>query len=134
MSCGSSSLKTPHSRISRAMSWLYCPPKSSTRTSSCRWSAGPVAAGPPILRATASSSDGAPRGATRGSASAVLRSGTWIRAASFSVEGAGPSVIRDGDPDVDGGATVRTHADRLLALQLLALGHQCRGDHHLGAV
>src|SRR5689334_15867290 len=33
-SWGSSSEKTPHSRMRRAISWEYCPPKSSTRTSS----------------------------------------------------------------------------------------------------
>ena len=32
---GSSSLNTPHSRTRRAISWLYWPPKSRTRTSSC---------------------------------------------------------------------------------------------------
>ncbi len=31
----SSSLNTPHSRTRRAISWLYWPPKSRTRTSSC---------------------------------------------------------------------------------------------------
>ena len=35
VSCGSSSEKTPHSRIRRAISCEYWPPKSSTRTSSC---------------------------------------------------------------------------------------------------
>src|SRR3954468_14328899 len=34
MSCGSSSEKTPHSLIRRAISCEYCPPKSSTKTSS----------------------------------------------------------------------------------------------------
>ena len=33
-SCGSSSEKTPHSRMRRAISWEYWPPKSSTSTSS----------------------------------------------------------------------------------------------------
>src|SRR5215213_7907535 len=34
MPCGNSSEKTPHSRIRRAISWEYWPPKSSTSTSS----------------------------------------------------------------------------------------------------
>ena len=34
VSCGSSSANTPHSRIRRAISWEYCPPKSRTSTSS----------------------------------------------------------------------------------------------------
>ncbi len=43
--------------------------ESQTGTTPAARPAGPDAAGPPILRATASSSDGAPRGATRGTAS-----------------------------------------------------------------
>src|SRR5213593_2924101 len=44
------------------------------------------------------------------------------------------SVIADGNPLSDRGATVGAHAHRLLALQLLALGLDRRGDHHLGAL
>src|SRR3954451_19859958 len=42
------------------------------------------------------------------------------------------SVIRNGDSGGDRGAAVGTHADRLLVLELLALAHQRRSDHHLG--
>jgi hypothetical protein len=42
--CGSSSLKTPHSRTRRAMSCEYWPPKSRTSTSSCRTAPASAAA------------------------------------------------------------------------------------------
>src|SRR3954471_1297473 len=116
MSCGSSSLKTPHSRIRRAISWLYWPPKSSTRTSSVAWAGA-------VLSTSTSS----------GSAPGTLRSGTWTREL-WSGAALAASVIADGDRGGDRGAPVRAHADRLLALELLALGHQGRCDHHLGAV
>src|SRR5204862_2876412 len=41
------------------------------------------------------------------------------------------SVIRDGDSRGDGRAAVRAHADRLVALELLALGLERGGNHHL---
>src|SRR4051794_17556225 len=116
VSCGSSSLKTPHSRIRRAISCEYWPPKSSTRTSSVAWAGA-------VLSTSTSS----------GSAPGTLRSGTWTREL-WSDAAPAASVIADGDRGGDRGAPVRAHADRLLALELLALGHQGRCDHHLGAV
>src|SRR4051794_4262579 len=100
-SCGRSSANTPHSRIRRAMSCEYCPPKSRTRTSSrgAPAPAGAWASPPPAL-------------------------GVAARA----------SVIRYGYGLCHHGPAVRTHADRLLALELLALGLERRGDHDLGAL
>src|ERR671919_1099675 len=100
--CGSSSANTPHSRMRRAISCEYCPPKSRTRTSSV------------------TGSDRAGAGRTSSSASAE---GARTR-----------SVIRDGYPCGHGGAAVRAHADRLLALKLLALALQRGRHHHLGAL
>src|SRR5215211_5874162 len=117
MSCGRSSLKTPHSRIRRAISWEYWPPKSRTRTSSVAWAGANFS--------TSRSS---------GSAPGTLRSGTWTRPGFFLVAALAASVIADCDRDVDGRATVRPHPDCLLALELLALGLEGRCDHHLGAV
>ena len=45
-----------------------------------------------------------------------------------------PQSSETATPLDDGGLAVRAHADRLLALELLALGLQRRRDHHLGAV
>src|SRR4051794_11077072 len=117
MSCGSSSLKTPHSRMRRAISCEYWPPKSRTRTSSVAW-------------------DGAVPSTSRSSGSepGTVRSGTWTRAWVSSEAAEAASVIRDGDRRGHRGAPVGAHADRLLALELLALGHQGGRDHHLGAV
>src|SRR5829696_1539867 len=83
---GSSSEKTPHSRMRRAMSWEYWPPKSRTSTSSEAW-AGAI--------------------------------------------GAPASVVGDSNTGGDRRAPVGAHADRLLVLELLALAHQRRCDHHL---
>src|SRR3954471_13020210 len=117
MSCGSSSLKTPHSRIRRAISWEYWPPKSRTSTSSVAWDG--------VVPSTSRSS---------GSAPGTLRSGTWTRAWVSSEAALAASVIADGDPYRHLGASIGAHPDRLLALELLALRHQGRRDHHLGAV
>src|SRR5215813_13568147 len=116
MSCGSSSLKTPHSRIRRAISCEYWPPKSRTRTSS------DAVAGADLETSTSSGSDpGTVRSGTR------TRDG-WSEAAEAA------SVIRDSDSDFDRSPAIRAHAHGLLALELLALGHQRWGDHHLGPV
>src|SRR4029077_8992171 len=117
MSCGRSSLKTPHSRMRRAISCEYWPPKWSTRTSSVAWAGA-------VLSTSRSS----------GSAPGTDRSGTWTRAWVSSEAAFAASVIRDADCRGDRGAPVGAHADRLLALELLALGHQGGRDHHLGAV
>src|SRR5918992_1151263 len=103
--CGSSSENTPHSRTRRAISCEYWPPKSSTSTSSCA-----------TARSSASSSTGwsattpdpCPR-VTRSSAAVSVR-------------------------DKRDRPARRRHADVLLALELLALGLERRGDHQLGPV
>src|ERR1700742_693031 len=97
---GSSSANTPHSRIRRAISCEYCPPKSRTSTSS-----------------TARGSGSSPPGSTISCSSALA---------------ATPSVIADGDSRGHGRSPVRPHPDALLVLELLALAHQRRRDHHLG--
>ena len=74
----------------------------------------------------------------RGSRLRRLRLGAWTIRSDVDPrvrrrpDGAAASVIRDGDPGGDRGAPVRAHADRLLVLELLALAHQRRRDHHLG--
>src|SRR5204863_2330321 len=93
------------------------PPKSRTRTSS-------VACDGAIPSTSTSS----------GSAPETLRSGTWTRAWVSSEAALAASVIRDRDPHCDRGSSIGAHADRLLALELLALRHQRRGNHHLRAV
>src|ERR1700709_1304468 len=85
---GKSSAKTPHSRMRRAISWEYCPPKSRTSTSSANLGAGAVEAP--------------------------------------------ASVVGDSNTGRDRCAPVGAHPHRLLVLQLLALAHQGRRDHHLG--
>src|SRR5262245_11686362 len=110
VSWGSSSAYTPHSRMRRAISCEYCPPKSRTRISSC------AVSGAGTLRASSET------GSEPGTASAAS---TGIGA---------PSVIRDCDPRGDSGVAVGAHADRLLALELLALGLKRGRDHHLGAL
>src|SRR3954451_9798239 len=93
-SCRSSSENTPHSRIRRAISCEYCPPKSSTSTSS-------VVAG----------RSGA---ATEGVAALLL--------------------IQLVHRCCDLRLAVGAHAHVLLALELLALAHEGRRDHHLRTV
>src|SRR3954470_16923332 len=110
--CGSSSLKTPHSRTRRAISCEYWPPKSSTRTSSERVAAAPAAGGRGVVRASATRSL-LPDERRRGHAAAVV----------------GDRLHRHGSGR-GGGA----HADRLIALELLALRLERRRDHDLGAV
>src|SRR5919106_4168761 len=112
-SWGSSSAYTPQSRIRRAISWEYWPPKSSTSTSSCAVSGAGTS--------TVSSATGSLPGRAR---AAVSVAGT----------AASRSVIADGYPRGDRGAAVGAHADLLLALKLLALGLKRGGDHHLGAL
>src|SRR4051795_9155809 len=102
--CGSSSLNTPHSRTRRAISCEYCPPKSRTSTSSCA-----------TPRSTASASTG--------------WSATTGPALSGEAVGARVSVC-----DKRHRSAARRHADLLLALELLALRLQRRGDHQLGPV
>src|SRR5215213_2633153 len=115
---GSISANTPHSRIRRAISWLYWPPKSRTSTSSSVASrpAGPVTAGdPPSLPVAKASSGMVPP--------------TVPPAGEAASEGL---VIRYGNSGRDSRTAVRPHSDRLLILQLLALAHQGGSDHHLG--
>src|SRR5919204_553997 len=113
VSCGRSSANTPHSRIRRAMSCEYCPPKSKTTTPS---------------RGTGGARPGRrERGVlgTRATEDAAWR---------CLCPRASASVIRDGYRLGDRGATVRAHPDRLLALELLPLGLEGRRHHHLRAL
>src|SRR5215217_1126042 len=108
--CGRSSAKTPHSRIRRAMSCEYWPPKSRTSTSS---------------RAVS--------GAWTSAASDETASDPVTPLAAVGVAGtAAPSVIADGYSRRHRGPPVGSHADGLLALELLALRLECRRHHHLG--
>src|SRR5919198_5672867 len=110
--CGSSSAKTPHSRIRRAMSCEYWPPKSRTSASSC-----------------------AVPGAWTSAASDETASVPVTPLAAVGVAGtAAPSVIRNRYSRGNGRSPVGAHAHRLLALELLALGLEGRSDHHLGAL
>src|SRR5215217_3282563 len=104
--CGSSSENTPHSRTRRAISCEYWPPKSSTRTSSCA-----------TARSSASSSTGC-------SATTPEPWPADKRSSRVSVS------VRDKRHR----SAARGHADRLLALQLLALRLQRRRDHQLGPI
>src|SRR3954467_10949542 len=98
--CGSSSLKTPHSRTRRAISCEYWPPKSRTSTSSERVAAAPAAGGRGVVRASA----------TRGLLPDERRR---VYAA---------AVVGDRLGDRGRGSRARgAHADRLVALELLAL-------------
>src|SRR6185312_12717921 len=103
--CGSSSLNTPHSRTRRAISCEYWPPKSRTSTSSCA-----------TARSSASSSTGW--------SAATAEPGPCDTRSSWTV-----SVC-----DKRHRSAARRHADLLLALELLALRLQRRGDHQLGPV
>src|SRR5438045_4061609 len=115
VSCGSSSANTPHSRIRRAMSCEYCPPKSSTSTSSRpRAAPGGVLGRSRAERATLPASL---PGAARASRAAARA-----------------SVIRYRYRLGHRGAAVRAHADRLLSLELLAFSLKRRSHHHLGAL
>src|SRR5688572_20634826 len=124
MSWGRSSLNTPSSRIRRAISCEYWPPKSRTRTSSA---------------AAATSGAVASVATISGSAPGTLLSGTWTLsvtvgscvAASAAAE---RLLIRGENSRFDVGLAVRAHPHVLLLLELLALGLQRRRDHHLGAV
>src|SRR5215213_3367304 len=108
--CGSSSEKTPHSRTRRAMSCEYWPPKSRTSTSS---------------RAVS--------GAWTSAASDETASVPVTPLAAVGVAGtAAPSVIADGYSRRHRGPPVGSHADGLLALELLALRLEGRRHHHLG--
>src|SRR5829696_2203072 len=110
--CGSSSLKTPHSRTRRAISCEYWPPKSRTRTSSERVALAPVAGS---------------RGVTRASGKRLLPDERR--------RGDAAAVVGDGLRHWRGGGGRRgAHADRLRLLKLLALRLERRGDHDLGAV
>src|SRR3954467_6463395 len=98
--CGRSSLKNPHSRTRRAISCEYWPPKSRTSTSSERVAAAPAAGGRGVVRASA----------TRGLLPDERRRGPAAAVVGYRL-GHG---CRHGRA---GGA----HADRLVALELLAL-------------
>src|SRR4051812_31393766 len=111
--CGSSSLKTPHSRTRRAISWEYWPPKSRTSTSSERVAEAPAAGGRGVVSASATRRL-LPDERRRSHAAAVV--GDRVRDRSRS------------------GRTRCAHADRLVALELLALRLQRRRDHDLCAV
>src|SRR3954449_13560626 len=99
--CGSSSLKTPHSRTRRAISWEYWPPKSRTSTSSERVAAAPAAGGRGVVRASAT---------------------PGLLPADEGRGGYAPAVFGDrlGHRPCDRSAR-GPHADRLIALELLAL-------------
>src|SRR5918992_6233891 len=141
-SCGKSSANTPHSRTRRAISCEYCPPKSSTRTSSCP--AWPSTAAD--LRPAASSVARVP--STRRS---LRPCRTWSSLVESRRSIADERRVGGGGDDVVGrgrGAAVhhaarsggglgrrnRSHAYGLVALELLALGLERGGHHHLGAV
>src|SRR5215218_259787 len=110
--CGSSSANTPHSRIRRAISCEYCPPKSRTNTSS--WAVS---------------------GARTSMASPETVSVPVTPLAAVGVAGtAAPSVIADCYSRRHSSPAVGAHAHGLLALELLALGLERRRDHHLGAL
>src|SRR5919199_1163304 len=111
--CGRSSLNTPHSRTRRAISCEYWPPKSRTRTSSERVAAAPAAGRRGVV--SASGKRLLPADERRLRDAAAVRDVVRAR--------------RGG-----GGGPPGAHADRLVALELLALGLERRGDHHLGAV
>src|SRR5215211_8779046 len=113
VSCGSISAKTPQSRIRRAINWEYCPPKSRTSTSS-RSAATARSSGVISLTAGEAGSAGSPGASSRAAT-------PW-------------SLIRSCHPRGNHRTAVRAHADRLLTLELLALGLQRRRDHHLGAL
>src|SRR4051794_31808156 len=108
--CGRSSANTPHSRIRRAISCEYWPPKSRTSTSSRAVSGG---------RSSTASSETVSVPVTP--LAAVGEAGT-----------AAGSVIAYCYPGRNRGPAVRAHADGLLALELLALGLERGRDHHLG--
>src|SRR2546423_469611 len=111
--CGSSSLNTPHSRTRRAMSCEYCPPKSRTSTSSERIAPAPAAGGRGVVSASVTRQllpD------ERRLADAAAR-GHVVRARRSR-----------------GGRSGCAHADRLVALELLALRLERRSDHDLRAV
>src|SRR3954465_13875872 len=111
--CGSSSLNTPHSRTRRAISCEYWPPKSRTRTSSERIASAPAAGG---------------RGAVRVSATRGLLPDERRRCHAATVV---RDRVRHGCRSSRGRGA---HADRLVALELLALGLERRRDHDLRAV
>src|SRR4051794_38223081 len=102
---GSNSAKTPHSRILRAISWLYCPPKSRTSTSSSASPAGGAVGGTAPEEALATGRGGGSPAAT----------GPAGRDASVLL------VIRYGNSRRHGRPSVGPHAHRLLVLQLLPL-------------
>src|SRR5436190_11139291 len=110
--CGRSSAKTPHSRMRLAISCEYCPPKSSTSTSSRAVSGG---------RTSTDSDETASVPVTP--LAAVGVAGT-----------AAPSVIADCYSRRHRGPAVGPHPDGLLPLELLALGLEGGRDHHLGAL
>src|SRR3954469_23553205 len=112
--CGSSSLNTPHSRTRRAMSWEYWPPKSRTSTSSERV-APAAAAGSRGVTSVSAKRRLLPDERRLGDRAAVL-----------------DHVV--GRRRRRGGRAARAHADRLVALELLALGLERRRDHDLRAV
>src|SRR5215211_457803 len=110
--CGRSSANTPHSRILRAISWEYCPPKSRTSTSS--------------------------RAACGGRTATVSEETVSVPVTPLAAVGvagtAAPSVIADGYSGCDSGPSVGPHAHGLLALELLALGLKRGRDHHLSTL
>src|SRR5215218_2670904 len=107
---GRSSANTPHSRILRAISCEYCPPKSSTRTSSWAVSGG---------RTSTVSEETVSVPVTP--LAAVGVAGTVA-----------PSVIAYCYSGRHRGSPVGPHAHGLLPLELLALGLKRGRDHHLG--
>src|SRR3954454_18898302 len=111
--CGSSSLKTPHSRTRRAISCEYWPPKSRTSTSSERIASAPAAGGRGVVSVSATCRL-LPDERGRGYAAAVVGDRLRHRRRSGRCRGA--------------------HADRLIALELLALRLERRRDHDLRAV
>src|SRR3954468_6239632 len=111
--CGSSSLKTPHSRTRRAISCEYWTPQSRTSTSSWRIAPAPAAGS---------------RGVTSVSGKYLLPDERGLG------EPAAVFLHRGGRPRRRGGRLAGAHADRLSRLELLALRLERRRDHDLGAV
>src|SRR5436190_5024735 len=134
VSWGRSSANTPHSRIRRAMSCEYCPPKSRTSTSSSRTRTPPGGAAPMAPTAPSGPGRSHTEYATPASGASAERESSLPGTARTSRAAAGASVIRDRYRLGDRGAPVRAHPDRLLALELLSLRLEGRRHHHLCAL
>src|SRR3954447_24830748 len=148
--CGSSSLKTPHSRTRRAISWEYWPPKSRTSTSSERVASAPAAGGPGVVRASGTRTQGRwLRRASSPSTQGTDRAAAHPRPRTPECDALQPPVLLPDERRRSHAAAVirhglrlrrrsgrgrRAHADRLVALELLALCLERGRDHDLRAV